>query len=372
MQSNRYKFDMNTGIELHSQAIKRVQKAIALGELSAACLRMLPAETAHDLALHALKKGWHRVLPRPEVLHLTHMMKSHVRTIGPILHPIGLAAGFDKNAHCIDALADLNFSSLEVGTITPIGQIGNKKPRLFRLPAQRSLINRMGFNNIGAQAVSQNWKNNPPQTKVPIGINIGKNKVTANEAAVDDYMKSLDLLAGLAQYFVVNISSPNTPGLRELAEPGFIKSLGHMIGPTRLENVWLKLDPDMTKPQLQKLTQTAAEVGFAGLILANTHAVTWPETGGFSGAPLATRACQLLEWCHEVHNGQLPMISVGGVFSGSDVYERLIRGASMVQIYTAFVYRGPWVVTGMLLELRHELQLRGFRTVEEAIGSHYE
>jgi dihydroorotate dehydrogenase len=264
--------------------------------------------------------------------------------IGRVKHPIGLAAGFDKNCHSPQGFADLGFSMIEVGTVTPFAQAGNPKPRLFRQPEQRAIINRMGFNNDGSKTVAERvaklrWEHD----KIPLGINLGKNKNTPMERALDDYIESYQVFKGLCRYYVVNISSPNTPGLRDLASTQFLGELAQAFSREE-KGVWVKLDPDMSKQQFQSLVEVIADRGFSGIILTNTHRVEWPETGGQSGHPVAIASTRCLEWAWEVHRGQLPMIGCGGILSGADIFEKIIRGASAVQIYTALVYRGPWVV----------------------------
>ncbi len=334
-------------------------------------LRSLPAEFAHRLGIMAMKSKVTRLLPRPDKKYLDHLnFKTTVRGMGLLEHPVMLAAGFDKNAECLTELFDLGFSGVEVGTITPRPQAGNPKPRLFRLKDQRAIINRMGFNSDGATSVFQRLRHFKKQhDQQVVGVNVGKNKQTANSVAIDDYLSSMELFADFCDYLVVNISSPNTPNLRELASPEFVKSLSYST--THCARTWIKLDPDLSKKQLQVLIEAIADGQFAGVILTNTHKVNQPEPGGLSGHPLLSRSNQFLEWAHEVHQGSLEMIAVGGVFSGIDVFEKLARGASAVQIYSSFVYRGPFVVHALLAELWQEMQSKGIDSVEDCIGYHY-
>jgi len=341
-------------------------------DLGTAFLRLLPAELAHDVGMSLLRAGALNYLPEPAIESAMAGMKVRLPGIGDLPHPIGLAAGFDKNCWCPSAFVRMGFSMVEIGTVTPFGQAGNPKPRLFRQNEQRSLINRMGFNGDGAAIVSSrlkmlNWNND----RVPIGINCGKNKITPNERAIQDYRQVMDAFKGLSRYFVINISSPNTPGLRELATPVFIEQLAEEVGHER-SKIWIKIDPDMERREFQGLIATIADRGFQGVILSNTHRVSFPEVGGQSGHPLMALSTACLEWAWEVHKGHLPMIASGGVLSGIDVFQKLSRGASAVQIYTALVYRGPWVVWKLLLELNAEMRLRGFSCIEDFIGSYYE
>jgi len=342
-----------------------------LGTFGTALLRTLPAEVAHDFGLKLLRSGLLERLPQPSGVPVPSGCRTLLPGIGELAHPIGLAAGFDKNATALPGFARLGFSFLEVGTVTPRAQPGNPKPRMFRLSGQRGLVNRMGFNNDGALTVSRRlralgW----PFARMPLGVNVGKNKDTPLERAVTDYMQGIETFRDLASYFVVNISSPNTPGLRELAKPVFIDELGDAIA-RDVHRTWIKLDPDMERADFERLIAAISQRGFAGIILTNTHRVERPEAGGQSGHPLLVRSTAMLEWAWRVHEGRLPMIGCGGVLSGADVLGKITRGASAVQIYTALVYRGPWAVVRILGEFIEELQLAGFATVQDALGSHY-
>jgi len=336
-----------------------------------ALLRLLPAETAHDIGMSLLARGILDHVSTPFIDPLTAGMGVTLPGIGDLPHPIGLAAGFDKHCRVPAAFARMGFSMLEVGTVTPQAQPGNPKPRLFRQAEQLALINRMGFNSDGAATIADrlrrlNWQHD----LVPLGINCGKNKNTPADRAIDDYLQVMSAFGDLAHYFVVNISSPNTPGLRDLATPTFIHSLADEIG-DRLPKVWVKLDPDMDRREFQALVEAISERGFRGIIVSNTHRVAVPEAGGQSGHPLMALSTACLEWAYAVHQGRLPMIATGGVLSGADIFQKLARGASAVQIYTALVYRGPWVVHQLLVELAAELKLRGISHVQDIIGSYY-
>lgn len=350
----------------------RQKFASYLADFGTALLRLLPAETAHDAGMWLLKHGLLNYLPEPAVETALSGMMVKLPGIGELPHPIGLAAGFDKNCQCPGAFVRMGFSMIEVGTVTPYAQPGNPKPRLFRQSEQRGLINRMGFNGDGAATVAERlkqlaWNNEA----VPLGVNCGKNKATPPERAVQDYLQVIEAFKGLCRYFVVNISSPNTPGLRDLATPAFIEHLADEIGADRAK-VWVKIDPDMTRREFQELVSAIADKGFQGVIISNTHRVTFPEVGGQSGHPVMALSTACLEWAWEVHKGSLPMIASGGVLSGVDLVQKLARGASGVQIYTALVYRGPFVVWKLLIELAAEMKLRGFSCVEDFIGSYYE
>lgn len=296
----------------------------------------------------------------------------NVPKLGELQHPVGLAAGFDKNAEAVQGFSRLGFSFIEVGTITPRKQLGNPRPRLFRQPDARTLINRMGFNSDGADKVcervnSLKWR----LDRVPLGINVGKNKITPLEKAIEDYAYTIQKFRGKCSYFVVNISSPNTPGLRELATPSFIEELAQTI-PEERRKTWVKLDPDLDRKSFQELIAAIVRAEFAGVILCNTHRVVSPQVGGLSGPTLSQMSNRCLEWAWAVHKGSLPMIASGGIFTGYDAFQKIIRGASAVQVYTALVYRGPLVVSKILNELCDEMKLQGFGSIQEIIGKYYE
>jgi dihydroorotate dehydrogenase len=284
-------------------------------------------------------------------------------------HPILLAAGFDKDAEAVRGFFALGFAGVEVGTVTPLGQPGNPRPRLFRLPAARALINRMGFNNAGAAAMAARLAALGPR-RGPVGINVGKNKDTPLERAVDDYLAAVSQLAPLADYLVVNASSPNTPGLRQLQDPEPLRVLLTRVK-QRVEELapgkplFLKIAPDLGPEAVDAVVEVAVEAGLAGLICTNTT-VTRPvsgehsgEPGGLSGAPLAPLALATLRRAASRAEGRLALWASGGVFTVDDVLERLAAGADVVQLYTALVYQGPGVVHRLVGELRARLAARG-------------
>lgn len=341
------------------------------GRYLTACMRRLPAELAHDIAMLSMERGLLKALPSPRQPEVPVPLQVEVPGLGRLRHPIGLAAGFDKNARCPDAFEYMGLSFLELGTVTPRPQPGNPKPRLFRYPETLSIINRMGFNSDGAEVVlsrliAHRWT---PE-RVPLGVNVGKNKNTPIEHSIDDFVAGINAFALQAKWLTVNISSPNTPGLRTLATPQFIQDLAYSAGEHR-PKCWIKLDPDMDRTTFQDIITSVKKYEFAGVILSNTHRVEWPETGGQSGHPLLSASNTCLEWAWDVTKGTLPMIATGGVLSGVDAFHKLARGASAVQIYTALVYRGPAAAFRICEELAAELSLRGFASAEEAIGSHY-
>ena len=343
----------------------------SLGQAGASILRRLPPERAHDLGLALIKIGLLDLLPSPKFNSHNVDMTTSIPGVGVISHPIGLAAGFDKNAAVLRRLQKIGFSFLELGTVTPLPQPGNPRPRMFRTTSQMGLINRMGFNSDGANIVAANIRASGwTSAHIPIGINLGKNKDTSPDKALNDFLSGLNAFQSLGRYFVINISSPNTPGLRDLASQEFIKSLARSAK-TYLAKVWIQLDPDMAKKDFQKLIATIAEEGFQGVILTNTHRIDFPETGGQSGHPLLSPSNLALERAWEVHKGSLATIATGGVLTGIDAFYKLALGASALQIYTAMVYRGPGCVARIYEELAMELKLRGMRSVQDAIGSYY-
>jgi dihydroorotate dehydrogenase len=267
-------------------------------------------------------------------------------------NPIGLAAGFDKNGLALPAWEALGFGFIEVGTITAQGQIGNPRPRIFRIPEMEALINRLGFNNEGVEKIAvrleqlrltSNWP------KIPVGINIGKSKVVPLEEAASDYVRSFLRLQGLGDYFVLNVSSPNTPDLRKLQEKTAIDELFRAIQQQNQgKPLLVKVAPDLTREQLDHILALAKQYHLAGVIATNTtiDQQAIPEDkrqpGGLSGRPLRTRSLEFLR--HIKSHSSLPVISVGGIMNGEDAKERFDAGADLVQIYTGFVYRGPRLV----------------------------
>jgi dihydroorotate dehydrogenase len=341
------------------------------GRYLTAWLRLLPAETAHDIGMLAMERGLLRFLPHPPSRKFQIPLQVDIPGIGLLRHPIGLAAGFDKNARCPGAFEHMGLAFIELGTVTPRPQPGNPKPRLFRQPEIRAIINRMGFNSDGAEAVLARLRElNWPEGSVPIGVNVGKNKQTPPDMALDDFLTGIQTFESHARWLTVNVSSPNTPGLRDLATPDFLRDLSQLLGGVR-SKCWIKLDPDMSRTEFQDMISSVKSEGFQGVILSNTHRVEWPEAGGQSGHPLLSASNTCLEWAWDVTKGSLPVIATGGVLSGVDAFHKLARGASAVQIYTALVYRGPGAAFRICEELAAELKLRGFASATEAIGSLY-
>ena len=268
-------------------------------------------------------------------------------------NPIGLAAGLDKDAKLYKELANLGFGFIEIGTITPKPQLGNPKKRLFRLIEDQGIINRMGFNNEGVEAAVKRLKKN---TNVLIGGNIGKNKTTPNEEAVNDYLICFEQLFNYVDYFVVNVSSPNTPNLRTLQEKEPLKQLLSTLQNTNLTHknpkpILLKIAPDLTDEQLLDIIEIVQETHIAGVIATNTTigreglvSDNQKETGGLSGKPLKNRSTEVIRFLSEKSNHAFPIIGVGGIFSETDALEKLEAGASLIQLYTGFIYEGAGLI----------------------------
>lgn len=281
-------------------------------------------------------------------------------------NPVGLAAGFDKNAVAIDALACFGFGFIEIGTLTPRAQPGNDKPRMFRLPKDRAIINRMGFNNEGALAAVPRLRHR--KSKVIVGGNIGKNKSTSNEQAVEDYQKAFEDLFPYVDYFVINVSSPNTPGLRALQEKEPLKELLGVVKALSLSKgspkpVLLKIAPDLTEEQLHDVVEILLETRTDGVIATNTtlsrDGLLTPAdqvlkfgAGGLSGAPLNERARTVIRFLRHRLGKDFPIIGVGGIMSPEDAMQHLEAGADLIQVYTGFVYEGPGLVSRICRRLK--------------------
>jgi len=337
----------------------------------------LDAETAHNLALWALGNRLVNGAPYADtVLESTVFGKRFA-------NPIGLAAGFDKDARVpMQALA-LGFGFVEIGSVTPRPQPGNPKPRLFRLAEDEAVINRMGFNSGGADNVARNLERLPPAPRPGVlGVNLGKNKETEDAAA--DYETGIAKLARFADYLVVNVSSPNTPGLRALQDKGELTALIVRVKtalaaacPTGTPPLLVKVAPDLTDEDIADIAAVAVEQKLDGLICSNTtiarpmslKSALKTETGGLSGKPLFKPSTDILRAFSKATNGAVPLIGVGGILSGADAYEKIRAGASLVQIYSGLVYEGPSLAGRACRALAGLLKRDGFRTVSEAVGA---
>ncbi|MBI4049391.1 MAG: quinone-dependent dihydroorotate dehydrogenase [Candidatus Doudnabacteria bacterium] len=298
-------------------------------------------------------------------------------------NPVGLAPGYDKSGSFSRFLSGLGFGFIEVGSVTPLPQPGNPKPRMFRLIEDEAIINRMGFNSSGMAAVAENLKKLQKRNFI-LGVNLGKNKNTPNEEAYKDYLAGFERLAPLADFVVVNVSSPNTPGLRQLQDKGPLLEMFQALQAAnqRLVNpkpLLLKIAPDLTDKQLDDIVAIALQTKIAGLIMANTTIareglvsaqakIAQIGEGGLSGRPLRKRATQLISHLYRQLRGQIPIIGVGGIFSASDAYEKIRAGANLIEIYTGMVYEGPLLVKKINQGLVNLLKRDGFANVSQAVG----
>lgn len=298
-------------------------------------------------------------------------------------NPVGLAAGFDKNANVYPGLAALGFGFVEVGTLTPRPQTGNPRPRIFRFPHEEALINRMGFNNNGIEQAKKSLSN-LPRPDIPIGINLGKNKDTRNDQAVYDYLKGLSLLYPYGDYFVINVSSPNTKGLRDLQEIDALQKLLTKIIQQRetlrkkfkiYRPLLLKIAPDLSKDQLTEIVKTASTTKIDGFIATNTtlsreglHSPGKNEAGGLSGKPLTNRSTEMIRLIYQITRGQIPIIGVGGIFTGQDAFDKIRAGANLIQVYTGMIYHGPLIAKKINQELLHLLDQHDIPSIQQLIG----
>ena len=298
-------------------------------------------------------------------------------------NPLGMAAGFDKNVEVVNSLLNLGFGFVEAGTITPKPQFGNDKPRVFRLSEDFAIINHLGFNNKGAKYAKKQLKklNLNSLSKGIVGINIGKNKDTEN--FFDDYVYCLEKLGPFAHYVTINISSPNTPGLRDLQNRGQIEKLVQKLKDKKnnllsLEStpVFFKIAPDMNEEQMRDIALMSLANNIDGLIISNSttdrpmtlKSILKDEIGGLSGKPLFLKSTIMLKKIYNLTNGQIPLIGVGGISNGLECYEKIKSGASLLQIYTALIYHGPTVINKILSELINLIKTDGYKNVNEAIG----
>ncbi len=344
--------------------------------LAAPLLRCLDAEAAHDLAIRALALGVVVGGDSDDAILASELWGRR------FANPIGLAAGFDKDARAAHRAPALGFGLIEIGTVTPKPQAGNPRPRLFRLPAARAVINRMGFNNEGAIAVAERLERLPPPPRaIPLGVNLGRNKDATDEAA--DYARAAKLLGRYADYAVINVSSPNTPGLRALQDPARLVEIVDAVrqaltaGGHKAPPLLVKLAPDLEDADLDDIAAAALAMKLDGLIATNTTIARPPdltdrhagEGGGLSGRPLMQPSTRILAGLHARLEGRLPLIGVGGVASGADAYAKIRAGASLVQLYSALVFDGPGLVGRIKRDLAGLLRRDGFTGVSQAVGA---
>ncbi len=300
-------------------------------------------------------------------------------------NPVGLAAGMDKHAAAVPGWAAMGFGFSELGGVTWHAQPGNPKPRMFRAIPDEAVINRMGFNNSGAEAVAQKlsaWKSSGRWPKHPVGINLGKSKVTPLEQAAQDYADSFRVLRDLADFFVVNVSSPNTPNLRQLQDKAALDEIFAALQAlnTTQKPILVKVAPDLSFEALDEILELVGPRNIAGIVATNTT-ITRPqtndpalqkiyaETGGLSGRPLRARSTEIIRHLFKQTKGKLPIIGVGGIFNADDAWEKIISGASLVQVYTGLVYEGPGLASKIVTGLQKKLADRGLKNLSEAVGS---
>ncbi len=349
----------------------------------------LPPEAAHEFALHSLSFS-------PGLTRLLLGERDQKSPFGKLRrfglsfsNPVGLAAGFDKNGIALQSLAALGFGFIEAGTVTCHPQPGNERPRLFRLPLDRALINRAGFNNEGAAAFVKRVEENRPGCV--LGVSIGKSKITPMDEAIEDYLKSFQIVFPVADYVAINVSSPNTPGLRELQQANQLHPLLRALqttneklstkhGRSDLLPLLVKLSPDLSEQELVEIVAVAKSNNVSGLIATNTTTVrrglqTSAESveacgaGGLSGAPLKRRATEVVARLYHLTGGSMPLIGAGGIFTAEDAWDMISAGASLLQIYTGFIYEGPAIARKINEGLRRILSTRGFVSLDEAVGS---
>ncbi|XP_047963470.1 dihydroorotate dehydrogenase (quinone), mitochondrial [Salvia hispanica] len=365
---------------------------------------LLDPEAAHRLAVTAAARGWVPVEKRPDPAIL------EIEVWGRrFSNPVGLAAGFDKNAEAVEGLLGLGFGFVEVGSVTPVPQEGNPKPRIFRLSNEGAIINRCGFNSEGIVAVAKRLGAQHGKRKLEtssstslsgddvvqggkagpgiLGVNLGKNK--SSEDAASDYVQGVHTLSQYADYLVINISSPNTPGLRQLQGRKQLKDLVKKVQAARDEMQWaedgpppliVKIAPDLSKQDLEDIAAVALALRVDGLIISNTtiqrpEAVKGnpvaEETGGLSGKPLLSLSTDILKDMYILTKGKIPLIGCGGISSGEDAYKKIRAGATLVQLYTAFAYGGPALIPTIKAELAECLEKDGFKSIYEAVGADY-
>ncbi|XVF44577.1 hypothetical protein PTKIN_Ptkin02bG0136000 [Pterospermum kingtungense] len=363
---------------------------------------LLDAEVAHTLAVSAAARGWvpREKRPDPEILGLEVWGRK-------FSNPIGLSAGFDKNAEAVEGLLGMGFGSVEVGSVTPVPQEGNPKPRIFRLRQEGAIINRCGFNSEGIVAVAKRLGAQHGKRKMEtssssssssdeakhggkagpgiLGVNLGKNKTSEDAAA--DYVQGVHTLSQYADYLVINVSSPNTPGLRMLQGRKQLKDLVKKVQAARDEMQWgeegpppmlVKIAPDLSKEDLEDIAAVALALRLDGLIISNTT-ISRPdpvnknpvsaESGGLSGKPLFDLSTNILREMYVLTRGKIPLIGCGGISSGEDAYKKIRAGATLVQLYTAFAYGGPALIPQMKAELAECLERDGFKSIHEAVGA---
>jgi len=343
-------------------------------------LFQLDAETAHEFGVMALRLGLGGSRPSSHSAEQNAVFGSIERFGLKFTNPLGVAAGFDKNGLVVDQLADLGFGFVEVGTVTFRTQPGNPKPRLFRLPQDRALINRLGFNNEGSERIAERL--GYAKRRCVIGVNIGRNKDVPNERAVENYLQTFERIHDVADYVAVNVSSPNTPNLRDLQSS---ENLEHLIGTLQEANsklrrkpLLVKIAPDLNDAAVESIVDLCLRMKVSGVIATNTTvsreglltlSVEKLGDGGLSGKPLAARSNEIIERIFRHSGGKLPIVGVGGIFTAQDAFEKIAAGSSLIQAYTGFIYQGPSFAAEIVSGLAKILKERGFSNFDDAVGS---
>lgn len=344
-------------------------------KLAGPLVRMLDAERAHGLAVRLLKNG---LVPVPKLVEYPRL-RTNVFGLD-FANPIGLAAGFDKNAEVVDAMLAQGFGFVEAGSVTPLAQPGNPKPRIFRLTEDEGVINRLGFNNQGSEAVAARLEARVVQGPWPgvVGLNLGKNKDQTD--AIADYVTGIERLGRFGDYVVINVSSPNTPGLRALQARAVLADLlGAARAAAGAKPLLVKIAPDLSDEEIDDVAAVALDTRIDGIIAGNTtlsrdglRGAAREETGGMSGKPLLERSTRVLARMYAATDGKLPLIGCGGVHDGASAYAKIRAGASLVQLYTALVYGGVGVVNRISAHLNALLVRDGFTSVSEAVGAKFD
>ena len=336
-------------------------------------LNFMPPELAHNLAIKFFTNFKNKIKPDDLILNIKVCNLQFT-------NPIGLAAGFDKNGEAYDSLMRLGFGFVEIGTVTLKPQYGNKKPRIFRLLEDKAIINRLGFNNIGAEKILQKIEKYDTINKPALlGVNLGKN--LDSKEPIEDYVKLLKIFYKKANYITLNISSPNTPGLRELEQKDNLDKLVKNISFFKRKNsinipIFLKIDPDLSKQQLGDIADIVLSSTIDGVIISNTSIYRSnkliskhsSEEGGISGTPIKKISNLLLKDFYILTNGKIPLIGVGGISNGKEAYERILSGASLIQLYTSLIYSGPSIVNNIKEELIYLLKKDNYNSINKAIG----
>jgi len=339
----------------------------------------LPPETTHDLVVGLLQASQRDPFLGAMQRRFAVMDDRLTTEVFGLTfpNPVGIAAGFDKNARVPRALAALGFGHVEVGGVTAEAQPGNPKPRLFRLPEDDALVNRMGFNNEGADAVGRRLAQTPPPD-VPLGVNIGKSKTTPLEEAAEDYRYTYERVADYADFFVVNVSSPNTPGLRDLQDREPLERILSALVDAGADPLLVKVSPDLHRDAIADVVALAEDLDLAGIVATNTTVdrddalqnTNRLQEGGLSGKPLEGRATDLVRFI--AGRTDLPVVGVGGIFTAEDAYEKIRAGASIVQLYTGLIYQGPTIARDINRGLLDLLERDGFDSIEDAVGADLE